>query len=123
MYPTEKNKAEFLKALEFCLGNISKAVRLLQEKTGTSVTRSAHYLWIKEDPEYAKKAKEIRETATDFVEEKLFENIAELDTTSIIFYLKTRAKDRGYVERQEIQADVSHNSLKIEVVNTKPDEG
>lgn len=42
-----------------------------------------------------------KETMKDFVESKLYQNINENDTTSIIFYLKTQAKDRGYVEKTE----------------------
>ena len=45
---------------------------------------------------------EASETTIDFVESQLLKNINEGDTTSIIFFLKTKAKHRGYVERQEI---------------------
>jgi len=36
--------------------------------------------------------------------------------TSIIFYLKTQAKDRGYVERTEIDAG-DNNAFRIEIVD------
>jgi len=42
------------------------------------------------------------ESSIDVAESKLFENIDEGDNTAIIFYLKTRAKHRGYVERSEL---------------------
>lgn len=43
-----------------------------------------------------------RDNLTDTVEGKLIEKIKGGDTTAIIFYLKTQAKNRGYVERQEV---------------------
>lgn len=42
-----------------------------------------------------------RESVKDFAENALYKQINEGNTTAIIFYLKTQAKDRGYVERQE----------------------
>ena len=43
------------------------------------------------------------ESLVDLVESKLIENIKENDNTSIIFFLKTKGKKRGYIEKQEIE--------------------
>ena len=43
----------------------------------------------------------LKEKRKDIVEGKLWGRINSDDTTAIIFYLKTQAKDRGYVERYE----------------------
>jgi len=43
-----------------------------------------------------------REIGKDFAESALFKQIAKGNITAIIFYLKTQAKDRGYIERSEI---------------------
>ena len=43
-----------------------------------------------------------KETLKDMVEGQLLTQIKEGNTTAAIFYLKTQAKDRGYVERQEV---------------------
>ena len=42
------------------------------------------------------------EAILDLAESKLIENISDNDNTAIIFYLKTKGKNRGYVERQEV---------------------
>jgi hypothetical protein len=41
----------------------------------------------------------------DLAESKLIENINKNDDTAIIFYLKTKGKNRGYIERQEIDIE------------------
>ncbi|MEF2920033.1 MAG: hypothetical protein U0O22_06120, partial [Acutalibacteraceae bacterium] len=52
---------------------------------------------------------EINEATLDFVESKLLENIKKGEVTSIIFYLKTKGRNRGYQEKTEIDI----NSLKL----------
>jgi hypothetical protein len=44
---------------------------------------------------------EIQEAMLDLVEAKLREKVNEGNMTAIIFYLKTKGKQRGYVERSE----------------------
>ncbi len=53
----------------------------------------------------------VREQRHDYVESKLMELIGQHNPSAIIFYLKCQAKDRGYVEKQEIQhsGDLSVN--------------
>jgi hypothetical protein len=46
------------------------------------------------------------EKLNDLAEMKLIENIKTGDTTSIIFRLKTKGRDRGYVERLETKQTV-----------------
>ena len=49
------------------------------------------------------------ESLLDFAESKLVEHINDGDITSLIFFLKTKGKKRGYVERSEY--DVNSNAF------------
>lgn len=57
-----------------------------------------------------------REGVKDFAEGKLLEQINAGNIAGIIFYLKTQAKDRGYIERQEISGP-DGSPLLVEFVN------
>ena len=109
----DDKKKDMLHALEASLNNITKAA----EKIG--ITRQTHYNWMAADPEYKKAAESIDDVKLDFVEEKLKDRIMDGDTTAIIFYLKTKGKKRGYIERQELTgADGKDlNTYTVEVIN------
>lgn len=78
------------------------------------VSRSAFYEWLKDDADFAARVEDAREQAVDYVEGKLFDLIDGKDTTATIFFLKTRGKSRGYVERQEVTGADSQ-PLKIQI--------
>lgn len=92
-----KRKEAVLEALRKHNGIIKYA----EEATG--VPRRTIYNWIEDDAEFAKAVEECADIALDFVEDKLYKRIMEGDTTATIFYLKTKGKRRGYVEKQEIE--------------------
>ncbi len=89
-------KKKMLKALKETLGIVSQACEMV------GISRNTHYVWIKDDIQYKTEVDELLEFQMDFVESKLFENINNGDVPSTIFYLKTKAKTRGYIEKQEI---------------------
>lgn len=101
-------KANFLKALEYSLGVVQRA----SEQTKTP--RSTHYNWYNSDEQYRAAVDDIQNIAIDFVESELFKQIKDGNVTAMIFYLKTKAKKRGYIERAEI--DHSSKGDKINVV-------
>ena len=94
----EQKKTEFLQTLKAALGNVSVACN------NSNLSRETHYRWMREDEEYRKAAMDIREVRKDFIESALDKKIQEGDTTAIIFAAKTICKDRGYVEKQQIEA-------------------
>lgn len=92
---------ELEKAIREAHGILAHAARILS-KGGRRITRQAIEQRIATTPELQAVAYQEREALTDFAENKLFELIKAGDKTSIIFYLKCKAKNRGYVERQEL---------------------
>ena len=89
-------KEAFLDALEKSMGIMTQAAKTL------GINRVTAYQWMKKDPEFADKVEEIQNLVLDFTESKLYELIEEKNPTAIIFLLKTKGRDRGYVERHEI---------------------
>ena len=65
------------------------------------VTRKTVYSLRKKFATVAEALEDERERQKDFAEGKLQEQIKAGNMTAIIFYLKTQAKNRGYVERIE----------------------
>jgi len=76
-------------------GNISVAA------AACGVCRTTFYNRLNDLETVKKVLHDVREKRTDYVEDKLMELIDVGNITAIIFYLKTQAKSRGYVERQE----------------------
>ena len=91
------------------------------------VARNTVYAWCRDDPNFAQTLEDSRERFVDLAESnlrKLVAGVPAIETdengdkrfagwierpseTAIIFTLKTRGKKRGYVERSEVEADVS----------------
>lgn len=106
---TEQHKKAMLDALEKSLGVVTAACKTV------GVGRTTHYLWMDTDPEYKAAVEELSDVAIDFAESQLHKQIKDGNSTATIFFLKTKGKKRGYIERQEV--DVSSGKLfQIEVL-------
>lgn len=124
----DNNKKEILEALEKYNGIVSTACNNI------GLARSTFYSWLNSDEEFKKAVDELQDVAIDFVESKLMEKINGVavrsmvrgeevvydqppSDTAIIFYLKTKGKKRGYVERQEISHSGDlNNQFSIEII-------
>ena len=95
----QQTKRALIEALTQTLGVVTSACK------SVDVDRSTFYKYINEDAEFASEVRDIQEIAVDFAESKLHEQIKEKNTTATIFFLKTKGKHRGYIERQEIQQE------------------
>jgi len=122
-------KNAMLKALESTLGVVTSACEVV------GIDRRTHYRWMNEDEAYRVQVESLTDLAVDFAESQLFELIKGAhrevstpdgeviriqdapNTSATIFYLKTRGKKRGYVERSEI-AGVNDAPIQI-IINDK----
>lgn len=94
---TTTGKDDMLRALEQSLGIVTSACR------AAGIPRRNHYDWLRDDPAYAAAVAEIQEQALDFVEQHLLKLVQNMQPAAIIFYLKTKGKARGYIERVQVQ--------------------
>lgn len=110
MAKSDITKKAMLQALEKSLGVVTSACK------SVGISRETHYRWMKEDAEYNASVRELENVAIDFAESQLHKQISKGNPTSTIFYLKTKGKSRGYVERQEIQHE-GDAGLRIEIID------
>jgi hypothetical protein len=105
-----------IKALEQSLGIVTVACKKAE------IPRSTFYKWLNEDEDFAREVKDIENIALDFAESQLHKQISENSTSATIFYLKTKGKKRGYIERQEITgADGVPTNFQIEIIDKTED--
>lgn len=100
MATKKDRKGLFLTALRNNLGNVTKACEAI------GICRYTYYLWLDADPDFKKAAEAVGESLLDMAENALLAKIESGDTTATIFYLKTKGKKRGYIEKQETQLTI-----------------
>lgn len=104
----QQKKKALIEALEKTLGIVTTACKIV------SIDRSTFYKYVNEDEDFAKAVKDVENITFDFVESQLHKQIKDNNTASTIFYAKTKMKNRGYVERQEITgADSGEVTIKV----------
>lgn len=89
------HKKAMIEALEKSLGVVTTACKQV------GIARKTHYEWLKEDEEYRKAVEDVADVALDFAESQLHKQIQNGEVSSTIFYLKTKGKKRGYIEKTE----------------------
>ena len=116
MNKTEQHKKAIIEALEKSLGVVTTACKTV------GIGRTQFYNWLKDDEEFARQVDDIQNITLDFAESQLHKQIKEGNTTATIFYLKTKGKKRGYIERQEITgADGMPTNFQIEIIDKTED--
>lgn len=97
--PFEKVVAVYKKSA----GNLSLCAESL------NIDRKTLDRWRKRYPELHNMMCDVEEGLIDLCETKLMQQINEGNLTAIIFFLKTKDKQRGYIEGQIINANITTN--------------
>jgi hypothetical protein len=114
MNKTEQHKKAIIEALEKSLGVVTTACKVV------GIGRTQFYNWLKDDEDFAKEVDDIQNIALDYAESQLHKQIGDGSTAATIFYLKTKGKKRGYIERQEITgADGMPTNFQIEIIESQ----
>lgn len=92
-----KAQLDFLKIFESKLCVISPSCR------AADVGRSTFYEWLEASPKFKAAVEDCKTSVKDFGESALFQLINKGNPAATIFFNKCKNKDRGYVERQEIE--------------------
>lgn len=111
---TLQTKKQLIDAMEQTLGVVTAACKMV------GISRVTYYDYYNNDPEFKKAIDELQNVALDFAESQLHKQIREGSTSATIFYLKTKGKNRGYIERQEIQHDTD-TGFNIKIVDATRD--
>ena len=101
----DKAKAAVIEAMRFTLGNISQSC----EKVG--IVRNTFYEWMKNDPQFRSDINNIEDFVLDWVESELYKRIKEGNPACTIFYLKTKGKKRGYIEKVEQDITIKQDEV------------
>lgn len=103
-------KEGLIKALEKSLGVVTVACKKM------GIPRSTYYKWYKEDKEFRKEVDELTNVSLDFAESQLHKQIEDGSTAATIFYLKTKGKGRGYIEKSELDITSGEEPVKINII-------
>jgi hypothetical protein len=105
-------KKMLIEAMEQCHGIVSDACK------SVGVSRVTYYDYYKNDSDFKTEVDEIENVVLDYVEGKLFKLIEKGDVASTLFYLKTKGKGRGYIEKSEIDHNVNVAQLPTITIKT-----
>lgn len=109
----KRRKNKLLVALQKSFGVVNTACKMV------GITRKTFYVYYHADLEFKARADDTQEVALDSAETQLHKNIRSGKEASLIFYLKTRGKRRGFIEKGDDSAMVVNITSSTE---TSPEE-
>lgn len=96
-------KKTFIETLKKNMGNVSATCEAIAKSTGSTFSRTTYYKWYNNDKEFREAVDAIGEYMIDLAENALYSKIKRGNLTATIFYLKTKGKGRGYVEKLQVE--------------------
>lgn len=104
----EPKKEAFIDTLVKTYGNVTQSAMVV------GIHRQTYYDWLKNDNEFKERVEALTpetflEAKKDYIESQLMKLIGKGNPAAIIFASKTICKDRGYVEKSEV--DVKNISV------------
>lgn len=94
---------------------IDKIIQIYEKKgcnitatcTALGISRKTFYEWKEKKKKLAEGLEAAEEAIIDFAESKLIEHINNDDVQALIFFLRTKGKKRGYVEKTETDVNLN----------------
>lgn len=111
---TKNRKKAMLEAMRKTLGVVTPACEIAK------INRITYYRWMERDEKFRAEVKDIENIAIDFAESQLHKQIKSGEVSSTIFFLKTKGKSRGYIEKQEFDHTSGGQSLPPVIINIQP---
>ena len=102
------SKDALIEALREGDGNMASAARKF------NCSRTTVWSYVDSDPELRSLVEELNETFIDEAESQLYKHIREGNIVATIFFLKTKARHRGYSERLEL-IPLSRQDIEVEL--------
>lgn len=96
---------EVIEAIKKNNGFLAPAARDL------GIARSTIFRYVSRYPTIKQAVDDLRDENIDFAEHQLMKAIKNGSIPAIMFFLKTVGRNRGYVERQEVEGNLTHTVI------------
>lgn len=93
-----------------------KACNVSAVCSSVGITRKTFYDYVNSDSDFKEAIEESKEALLDNAESVLQKKIMGEDTISLIFFLKTKGKARGYTERTEIEDLSKREPIQVNII-------
>ena len=110
----EIKQRRFIESFVKNMGNITKTCKTI------GISRQTFYDWQKNSELFKKVVDEVNHVLLDFAEGQLFELMKDKNPSAVIFYLKTKGKQRGYQQSANIDHTNSDGSLNRRILQVNP---